>query len=400
MARQDQEINVAVPAFSSGLVSRRSWVKGAGVVLAAFGMPTLLAACGPASAPPATDAEDDAPPQPAPPEVEKSLDVFNWTAYVDDETNSPATPPDRHTIPRFEAETGIAVNYQEYGSNDEMLAKVLGGGSNFDIVVPSDYVVAQLVARRLLRKLDKSRIANFYDNQAESTKGLYYDPDNDYSVPWGLGNTGIGVNTDAVAAKVTDASVFADPSYKGRMSLLEDFRSTIALALFHLGLDPTTANPADLDRAFDQLDVWKANATVTSDYQDSLGAGDLVVAHAYSGDVVQQVAATGKALDYVIPSQGADKYVDNMVVLAGAPHPGNAHVFMDFVYEPDVSANLMAAIKYRNANKAAYDLLPSDIREDPIVFPPKDVEDRLSFIELDEPTAATWKDRWDRFVES
>lgn len=401
MAGEDRALNVAVPSPAPQRVSRRTWVKGAGLVLAALGTPALVGACDSGGSEVAPDATGEAAPaRPAPPEADKVLNVFNWTAYIDDESNAPGTPPAGRTIPRFEAETGIAVNYQEFGSNDEMLAKVLGGGSDFDIVVPSDYVVAQLIARGALRKLDKGRVANFYDNQAESTKGLYYDPDNDYSVPWGIGNTGIGVSKDAVTVAVTDASIFDDAAYKGRMSILDDFRSTIALALFHLGLDPTTGNAADLDRAFGQLEVWKANATVTSDYQDSLGAGDLVVSHAYSGDVFQQAAETGRALDYVIPTQGADKYVDSMVVLAGAPHPGNAHLFMDFVYEPDVSAHLMTAIKYRNANAAAYDLLPAAIRDDPIVFPPKEIEERLAFIELDEATAALWMRRWEQFVNS
>lgn len=401
MAREEREINIAVPDLLSGPISRRTWVKGAGLMAAAFGVPGLMAACGTSSTTGGGETSAaDLPVPPAEPEAEKQLNFFNWTAYIDDPSNAPDVPPEDLTLPKFERESGITVNYQEYASNDEMLQKVRSGNSGFDIVVPSDYVIPQMVARKLIRPLDKSKIPNFYNNQAESFKGLFYDPENDYSVVWGNGNTGIGVNKDVVTETVTDASIFGNAAYKGKMSILDEYRSTIALALFYLGLDPTTGNPEELDKAFDQLTKWKENATITSDYQDPFGAGDLVVSHAYSGDVYQQVTATGKNLEYVIPTQGADKYVDSMVVLADAPHPGNAHVFMNFVYEPEVSANLMTAITYRNANKAAYDLLPPELRNNPIVFPPKDVEDRLDFVELTEETAALWKEKWDVFLAS
>lgn len=401
MAREDRLLNVAAPDPWSRSVARRTWLKGAGLVLAAAGVAPALGACDSSPRQSATTAPDDGGSvPPVEPEAEKVLNFFNWTSYIDDESTAPDTPPDERTIARFERETAISVNYQTYGGNEELLEKLSGGNSGFDIVVPSDYVVEQMIAANMLRKLDRAAIPNFYDNQADSFKGLYYDPDNEYSVPWGSGNSGIGVNKEAVTQTVTDASIFGDASYRGIMSILDDFRSTIPLALFHLGLDPTSGNAADLDRAFAQLAEWKHNAVFTSDYQDSLGSGDLVVSHAYSGDVVQQIANTGADLQYVVPPQGADKYVDSMVVLADAPHPGNAHLFMDYVYEPDVSAQLMAATRYRNANQAAYELLPPALRDNQIVFPPKEVEDRLVFVQLDPETAATWKDRWSRFVAS
>jgi len=397
MARKQHEINIAVPDVWSGPVSRRTMIKGASLMAAMFGAPGLLAACGGDSSSATSTTESAGTAPPVSPEAEKVLNFYNWTAYIDDTSNAPDVPEDQLTLPKFQAETGIKVNYSTYSDNQELVAKISTGGSGFDIVVPSDYVVKQLIAANKLRKLDQSKLGNVKANIADKFTDLYYDPGLQYSVPWANGNTGIGINKDVVTETVTDASIFGNDKYQGKMSILNESHSSIPLALFYLGLNPTTSDPGELDKAFEQLSAWKANATVTSDYQDALGAGDFVVSHAYSGDVYQQVVSSGKNLEYVIPKQGGDQYVDSMVILDDAPHPGNAHEFMNFVYEPAVSANLMTAITYRNANKTAYGMLSPELQQNPVVFPPPDVEARLQFIDLDTDTTNLWRDKWDEF---
>lgn len=387
MGNMRDEVNVAVPDILGRPVSRRTMVKGVTLGAALAGFPGLLAACGGDKGGGGGDA--------------KTLNFYNWTAYIDDTSNDPDQPANQLTVPKFEKESGIKVNYRTYSSNEDLVAKLRAGKSDFDVVVPSDYVVAGLIAEKALKKLDKSKVPNVEKNVAEKYRDLYFDRGLEYSVPWANGNTGIGVNKDVVKETVADAAVFGNPAYKGKMSLLDEPRSTIALALFFLGLDPTTGDEADLDKAFAQLQKWKDNdVSVTSDYQDPLGAGDLVVAHAYSGDVFQQVTQSHKNLGYVIPSQGGDQYVDSMVIPTDAPHPSNALEFMNFVYTPEVSANLMKAITYRNACEPAYALLPKDVRDNPVVFPPPDVEKRLDFINIDEKTDTLWRKKWDKFTAS
>lgn len=395
MAAKRHEINVAVPDVWSGPVTRRTMIKGASLMAALFGAPGLLAACGGSTESGTSTGESG---NTVAPEAEKVLNFYNWTAYIDDTSNAPDVPKDQLTIPKFEAETGIKVNYSTYSDNAELVAKISSGGSGFDLVVPTDYIVKQLIEAKKIRKLDQSKLGNVSANLDDSFKNLFYDPNLEYSVPWGRGNTGIGINKAVVTKDVRDASIFGDTDYAGQMSILSESHSTIPLALLYLGLDPQTSDPGELDKAFAQLGEWKANATITSDYQDALGAGDFVVSHAYSGDVYQQITSSGKDLQYIIPTQGADQYVDSLVILGDAPHPGNAHEFMNFVYEPAVSANLMEAIHYRNANKAAYAMLPAELRENPVVFPPPDVQERLIWVDLDEATTTLWNNRWDEFT--
>ena len=388
MGNTRDELNVAIPDVAGRPVSRRTMVKGVTLGAALAGFPGLLAACG----------EDK---KGGGGGDTKTLNFYNWTAYIDDTSNDPDQPANQLTIPKFEKESGIKVNYRTYSSNEDLVAKLGAGKSDFDVVVPSDFVVIGLIAEKALKKIDKSKVPNVDKNMAEKYKDLYYDRGLEYSVPWANGNTGIGVNKDVVKETVTDAAIFGNPAYKGKMTLLDEPRSTIALALFFLGLDPTTGDEAYLDKAFAQLQKWKDNdVSVTSDYQDPLGAGDVVVAHAYSGDVFQQATQSGKNLEYVIPSQGGDQYVDSMVIPADAPHPSNALEFMNFVYTPEVSANLMKAITYRNGCEPAYALLPKEVRDNPVVFPPPDVEKRLNFINVDEKADTLWRKKWDKFMAS
>lgn len=390
MSRTEHQMNVMLPDITQAPVPRRTALKTLGVAAALTGVGSYLAACGGKSDSSGSGGSSGS----GAGGGAKVLNFYNWTAYIDDSSE----PKSQRTIPLFESQTGIKVNYRTYATNDELLAKIRDGGSGFDLIVPSDYLAKRLIESKKVQKLDQAKIPNLA-NLAPKYRSFSYDPGNQYTVTWANGNTGIGYNTKAVTEKVTDASIFSNSKYKGKMTLLDEMRSTVELALLYLGMDKFESDPAKLDKAFDQLAAWKQNAAIDSDYQDKLGKGDIVVAHAYSGDVYQQIDAGAKDLTYVIPTQGADQYCDVMCIPTDAAHADNANTFINYAYEPEVSARLMQAITYKNGNEKAYPLLPEALRTNPVVFPPPDVEARLYFLyDLPEATEVKWRERWDKLA--
>ncbi len=259
----------------------------------------------------------------------KQLNFYNWTEYIN-----------KKAIPNFEQRTGINVTYDNYSSNDELFAKISSGGTGYDIIVPTDGTLVKMKNAGFLEKLDLAKIPNVA-NLDDRFRNAEYDPGNQYSIPWQWGTTGIGYDPTKVGQKVTDwEEAFNLPSVQGKSSFLDEARDAFSMALFALHKDPNTLDTGDLDAAKDYLiDLKKKVKSITSDYQDPLKGGELILAQAYSGDVFQAQADNDK-LEYVIPSSGANSWVDAMAIPKGAKHPNNAHEFMNYMLEPEVGAAL------------------------------------------------------------
>jgi spermidine/putrescine transport system substrate-binding protein len=312
----------------------------------------------------------------------KSLNFYNWTDYIAETT-----------IPNFEEQTGIKVTYDNYASNDELFAKVSGGGANYDIVVPTDATLVKMKHADLLEKLDLSLIPNV-KNLAPRFREAEYDPGNEYGIPWQWGTTGIGYDPSKVGTEVTDWDAFMLPSIKNKSSYLDEARDAFAMALFALGKDPNTTNDGDLDDARDWLIDVKGNMkSITSDYQDPLKSGELILAHAYSGDVFT-IQVDNEAVQYVIPTSGAFSWVDSMTILKGAPHPKNAHTFMNYILEPEVGAELTNFVNYGSPNQAAEPMINKEILDNPLIYPPADVLEKLPFQKDIGDEELKYADRW------
>ena len=185
------------------------------------------------------------------------------------------------------------------------------------------------------------------------------------------------------------------PNVKGKSSYLDEARDAFAMALFALGKDPNTLNTADLDAAKNYLiDLKKKVKTITSDYQDPLKSGELLLAHAYSGDVFTIQADNKPNIEYVIPTSGAFSWVDSMAMPKGAPHPGNAAKFMNYILEPKVGAALTNAISYGSPNKAAEPFIDKAILDNPLIYPPADVLAKLPFQKDLGEEEIKYADRW------
>jgi spermidine/putrescine-binding protein len=312
----------------------------------------------------------------------KVLNFYNWTDYIADDT-----------IPNFQKETGIKVTYDNYSSNDELFAKLSAGSTGYDIIVPTDATLVKMKHAKLVEPLDLSLIPNVV-NLDPRFRNAAYDPGNQYSIPWQWGTTGIGYDKTKVGGSVTDWDAFQLPAVKGKSSYLDEARDAFAMALFALKKDPNTTNTSDLDDAKNYLiDLKKKIKQITSDYQDPLKGGELLLCQAYSGDVFT-IQADNANIEYVIPTSGAFSWVDNMALPKGAPHPRNAMAFMNYILEPKVGADLTNFVNYGSPNKAAAPYIHKDILDNPLIYPPADVLAKLPFQKDIGDAELAYSDRW------
>jgi spermidine/putrescine transport system substrate-binding protein len=343
----------------------------------------FIAACGGGSSKSSSSASGTTTPGTLGPNTEaKVLNFYNWTDYIDDKA-----------IPNFQKQTGIKVTYDNYSSNDELFAKMSTGSTGFDLIVPTDAFVVKMKHADLLEPLDLSQIPNV-KNLDERFRNADYDPGNQYSIPWQWGTTGIGYDKTKVTDPVTDWDAFNIPAVKGKSSYLDEARDAFALALFAMGKDPNTLNTDDLDAARDYLiDLKKKVKSITSDYQEPLKSGELLMAHAYSGDVFQ-IQVDNDNVEYVIPKSGAFSWVDSMAIPKGAKHPRNAMAFMNYILEPKVGAALTNFVSYGSPNKAAEPYIDKSITSNPLIYPPADMLAKLPFQKDLGEDELEYSDRW------
>jgi spermidine/putrescine-binding protein len=313
----------------------------------------------------------------------KVLNFYNWTDYVDP----------NHTIPDFQTQTGIKVTYDNYSSNDELLAKMQTGNTGYDLIVPTDSTLVRMKHAGLLEKVDLSKIPNL-GNLDERFRTAEYDPGNAYSIPWQWGTTGIGYDKSKVGATVDDWDGFQLASVKGRSSYLDEARDAFAMALIVLHYDPNTLDDKQLDEARDYLiDLKKKIKSITSDYQDPLKSGELLMAQAYSGDVFQ-IQADNDKVEYVIPKSGGFSWVDAMAIPKGASHRANAETFMNYILDPKVGAALTNFTQYGSPNKAAMPFIDKDVLENPLIFPSQAELQKLPFQKDLGEDEIKYSDRW------
>ncbi|MEJ7583223.1 MAG: spermidine/putrescine ABC transporter substrate-binding protein [Acidimicrobiales bacterium] len=297
----------------------------------------------------------------------KQLNFYNWTDYVADDT-----------IPGFTKATGIKVTYDNYSSNDDLFAKLRQGSAGYDLIVPTDNFVVKMIDADLLESLDLALIPN-RKNLDDRFQDADYDPGNKYSIPWQWGTTGIGYDPSKVGQEVDDWDALMMPSVRNRSSFLDEARDAFGMALYALGKDPNSTDQADVDEAQKYLiSLKKRMKQITSDYQEPLKSGGLIMSQAYSGDVFQ-VQAENDAVTYVIPKSGAFQWVDAMCIPKGAEHPKNAHEFMNYILEPKVGAALTNYVQYGTPNKAALPFVDEEVKNDPLKTPPASVLSELVF---------------------
>jgi len=332
-----------------------------------------------AESPPAVDAA-----APAASAEEKILNVFNWSDYIDPQV-----------IEDFQKETGIKVSYDVFDSNEVLETKLLTGNSGYDLVVPSAYFLERQIKAGVFGKLDKAKLTNLANLDPDIVqRAAGHDPGGQYGVVYMWGTTGIGYNADKVKAIMPNAPVDSwnlvfDPAviskFKGcGVSVLEDPTDMVATMLLFLGKDPNSESEADLKLAEERLLAIRPyiRQITSSQYIEALANGEICIAVGYSGDVLQardRAAEAGKAVDirFSIPKEGALMWFDTLAIPADAKHPGNAHLFIDYLLRPDVAARNSDFVNYANANAKATELVNEELRNDTSIYPSDETKARL-----------------------
>jgi len=310
-------------------------------------------------------------------QAQSSINVFNWSDYIAD-----------GILEQFTAQTGIAVNYDVFDSNDTLEARMMAGSTGFDVVVPtSDYMMRQIAAG-IYQPLNKDLLPNLvHMDPALMALAAAFDEGNRHGVIYMWGTTGIGYNRAAVAERmgadyvVNSWNLIFDPANIARfadcgVAMLDAPTEGIPPALRFLGLDPTSTNEEDLNRAAELLESIRPHIRYfhSSQYISDLANGEICLAVGWSGDILQAAARAveagqGVEINYAIPTEGAHLWFDMMVIPADAPNPEGAHAFINFMMDPQVAAANTNYIQYPNANLASRAFIDPAILADTTVYP-------------------------------
>lgn len=281
---------------------------------------------------------------------ENILYLYGWADYVPTEIYE-----------KFEKETGIKVVEDIYSSNEEMFAKIMAGGTGYDILTPSTDYAEILMNEGKLEKLDKSKLPTFKNIDPMVLEKLqYFDKNNDYAVPYVMGATAIVVNTKYVKNFPKDFTIYNDAAYKGKMTLLDDMREVMTSALGTLGYSQTTNNEAEIAQAANLVKEWKKN--IAKFDSESFGKGfaneDFWVVHCYPENVYSELNAEQlKHTQLIIPEKGGTSYIDSFVVLKNAPHKEAAYKFLEFIHRPENYKLVAEHLKLPSINVPARKLI-------------------------------------------
>jgi len=309
----------------------------------------------------------------------KLLNIYNWSDYIADDT-----------IKNFEKETGIKVNYDNYDANEILHAKLVAGKTGYDIVVPGSHFAKTQIAGGLLQKLDRTKLTNW----SNLDKGLLeqlanVDPGNQYLVDWLWGYVTVGINTAKVKAALGDLampdnawSLIFDPKYAAKLkgcgvNFLDSASEVLPVAMLYVGKPAYSMSAADYDAAAKMLKSVRPYVTrfSSSGYINDLASGQLCAVMGYSGDIniarARAVEANPKAppaIEALIPKGGATLFFDTMAIPKDAPHPNNAHLFINYILRPEVAAGLTNKVFYANPNAASPKFVKKDVAENKTIF--------------------------------
>jgi putrescine transport system substrate-binding protein len=360
------------------MFSVRRWA----IVALGVGLSFSLAACGGKSQQPAGGAAAG----------NKVLNLYIWSDYLAD-----------NTISNFEKSTGIKVHVAYYDTNETLETKLLAGNSGFDVVLPSgSYLERQIKAGAFLT-LDKTKLPNLKNmDPVLMTKVARHDPDNAHAIIYMWGSNGIGYNEKMVKALMPDAPLDSwrlvlDPAVAAKVakcgiSFLDSPAEMLRGVYSYMGKDPNSQNPEDLAQA--EALLLKVRPYVrninSSEYIEALANGDLCIAVGYNGDVMQsrdraKEANKGIEIKYVVPKEGSIIWFDMLAIPKDAPNPDSAYAYLNYLMEPQVIADISNFKRYANANAAAQPLVLPAVKDDPGIYPPPALLEKLVVQAADTP---------------
>ncbi len=325
-----------------------------------------------------------------------TINVYNWGEYLSDGSDDSL---DINSA--FQERTGIKVQYSTFASNEELYAKLKSGGSGYDVIIPSDYMVSRMMKEDMLLPLDYNNIPNF-SLIMDNFKKPNYDPENRYSVPYMWGTVGIIYNTTMVDENVNSWDILWDARYLGQILMFSNSRDAFGISLMRLGYSLNTEDPAQLREACDELKEQKAlvQAYVMDEIFDKMQGGEAALAPYYAGDAITMID-TNPDLAWAVPQEGTNRFVDAMCIPKGAQNKEAAELYINFMCETDVAAANCEYIGYSTPQQEAYDSLDDEIKNNPIAYPPEEIMDKTeSFINLSDEANATIDGMWTEILST
>lgn len=320
-------------------------------------------------------------------EEEKKLNLYNYDTYIGETT-----------LADFSSATSIETKMDLYADMDELFSKMKTGNPGYDAMVVSNDYLERMVKANMVTPLDHSKIPNLA-NIDPAFLDPKFDPGRKFSIPYMWGTIGIGFNKTKINSPIDSWKVlFESDEYAGKISVLGDAQNVLGCALKYLGFSFNSTNADELKKVQELLIAQKKNIKVFApdNGQDLLAAGEVVACQEWNGDIAQ-VMVEDKDLDYVVPKEGTNIWEDTWAVPTGAPHPDNAHAFLNFILDAENGKNIATTIQYATPNAAAKKLMPPEYTGSSAIYPPADVLAKCeSTIYLGEEAAKVRDEIWTR----
>lgn len=329
-----------------------------------------------------------------------SINVYNWGEYI-------STGADEGTLDvnaEFEKLTGIKVNYTNFATNEELYAKIKGGGASYDIIIPSDYMISKMIKEELIQKIDYSNIPNF-SYIMDNFRNMAYDPENEYSVPYTWGTVGIIYDESVIdiPEEEIDWDILWNEQYTDQILMFDNPRDAFAIAEIMLGYSLNTENPDELKAAMEKLKQQKkyVQAYVMDEIFDKMGAGDALIAPYYAGDALT-IMEENDSLNFVVPKSGTNLFVDAMCIPSNAKQKEAAEMYINFMCEPDIAFANIDYICYSTPHSAAFEMLDEEVQNDPISYPDEElIANRTDvFVNLSDDANKLMQDLWTEMKSS
>lgn len=303
-----------------------------------------------------------------------TLNVFNWGEYISDGEDGSLD-----VNAEFEALTGIKVNYTNYDSNEAMYAKMKSGAVSYDIIIPSDYMIQRLISENMVQKIDMSKITN-YGNISDEYKGLYFDPNNEYSVPFNVGMVGLIYNKTMVKEAPTSWSVMWDANYMENILTFNNSRDAFAIAQFLMGIDVNTEDPCDWDAAAEKLKEQNEvlQGKVMDQVFDKMEGGNAAIAPYYAGDFLT-MKENNDDLEFVYPEEGTNIFVDSICIPSSAKNYEQALMYINFLLEPEVALANAEYLCYATPNTAVLNNEDYSLKDNEILYPAEDKKPKTEY---------------------
>ena len=348
-------------------LSRRSFLTATGAVAAGFHLPIFA--------------------------EQKNLNFYNWDTYIGETT-----------LDDFASATGIEVKMDLFGDNTELFAKLREGNPGYDVIVPTNDYVERMWRANLLQPLVHSMLPNFRENIAPRFQDADFDPGRKYSMPYMWGTMGIGYRKSKVARPDSWSAVWGEQSaqHAGQIGWISEPGSMLGMVMRYLGYSFNSTNPDEIRQAADQLIKFKHNTKgiFEDNGQDLLASGEIDLTVEWNGDIAQLINEDPD-VDYVIPKEGGYFWQDCLCIPNDAPHPENAHAFINFLMDAEIGRDLAEYIEYATPNEAARKLMNDSYNKNPAIFPPEDVLAKLEpSLYLGEARSQLIDEEWTRVLAS